>query len=129
MNNTDRKSESLFSDALAADRRLKRERIEYYRSDPKAFRDTLRRARARVFRMKPGPKPQQNPAIARAARERGQGAPWQSLWPKYIEHYAELSEHTRALAEDGFRRRVNDYLRNHPRLRMPKQTPARNAAV
>jgi len=118
---------ALYHDAVEADRRLRREYREYYRSDPKGFRDTVRRAHARVFRMKPGPKPERNLLIEKAARKRGSGVPWRDLCPAYIEHYGVLTAYTRGLAEDGFRRKVNQYLRNHPRLKSHARTAVRNS--
>ena len=116
--------EALRRDALLADQHLKRKYRECFQSDPKESRDIIRRVRARVFRMKPGPKPQRNPLIAKAARQRGRGVSWSILYPLYIDRYAEWNEHTRVMAEDGFRRRVTDYLRDHPRLKSPRGTPA-----
>lgn len=114
---------ALYRDAVAAARKLKSDHREYHNSDPKAFRETVRRASAQVFRLKPGPKPQRNRLTAKAARERGQRFPWHALYPKYIVGYGEMNPVTQGYAEDGFRKRVNEYLRNHPRLKLPKAIP------
>jgi len=117
--------QALYRDAVAADRRLKREHRAYYVSDPKGYRETVRRARSRVLRLKPGPKPDRNSRIPKAARERGRGVPWRELYPKYIAGYIEMNLVTKGYAEDGFRRRVNEYLRNHPRLKSHRKTPGK----
>jgi len=106
---------ALFTDALRAARELKRQHRAYYDADLKEFRTIVRKAHGRVFRLKPGPKP--DARIALAARERAAGAAWQSLYPKHIDHYSQMPEFTRALAEEGFRRKVNRYLQRHRRLR------------
>jgi len=77
--------------------------------------------------MKPGPKPQRNPMIAKAARQRIRGDSWSMLYPLYIDRYAEVNEFTRGLLEDAFRRKVTDYLRNHPRLKCQRETPAKES--
>jgi hypothetical protein len=117
--------ETLYRDAIATFEQLKRNHRDLVRADPKAFREIVRKAGARVFRLKPGPKPQRNPRVAKAARRRGRGAPWQDLYPLFIVGWADLNEFTRGHAEDGFRRQVTDYLRDHPRLKCPSGTPAK----
>jgi hypothetical protein len=119
---------TLYRDAVAAFEQLKRNHRDSFRADPMASREVVRKASARVFRLKPGPKPERNPRIARAARKRGRGAPWRELCPAFIEGWADLNEFTRGQAEDGFRRQVNDYLRNRPRLKFPKATPTKISA-
>lgn len=74
-----------------------------------------------VFRLKPGPKP--DARIAAAARERAAGATWESLYPKYNDHYSEMPEFTRVLAEEGFRRKRSGYLQRHRRLRRQVAPP------
>ena len=104
--------------ALAFARQLKREFRALYEADPKAFRAVVQKAQARIFRLKPGPKA--DPKIAQAAHERVGGAAWQTLYPKYIDFYADMkSESTREYAESGFQRKVNAHLQRHrnPRLR------------
>lgn len=44
-------------------------------------------------------------ALLRAA-----GAAWESLYEKHIEHYSEMPEFTRAMAEDNFRGKLNGHL-------------------
>ena len=104
--------------AVAFARQLKREFRTLHEADPKAFRAVVQKAQARIFRLKPGPK--QDERIAQAGRERLGGAAWQTLYPKYIEFYAEMkSESTREYAESGFQKKVNGHLQRHrnPRLR------------
>ena len=67
-----------------------------------------------MFRRKPGPKP--DPRVAAAARERGRGAEWPHLYPKYIQDYTKLSEFMKSLFETRFRRKVNSSLQRHPLL-------------
>ena len=105
----------LFDHAAKAARELKRAHRAYYDTDLRGFRATVKKAHSRVFRLKPGPKP--DARIAAAARERAQGASWESLYPKYIDFYWQMPESTRALAEEGFRKKVNTYLQRHRRLR------------
>ena len=105
----------LFQAAMDAARRLKREHRAEYERDPKAFRETVRKANARIFRLKPGP--HSDPRIAVAARERAQRRAWEPLYTKFIDHYSTMSDFTRALAESGFQRKVNAYLRRHPMLK------------
>jgi hypothetical protein len=104
----------LYSAALADARRLKREHRAYYRADPAGFRTTVRKAHSRIFRMKPGPKPKHDPRIAQAARKRAAGASWPDLFPDFIDCHGTMTEFTRSYAEDGFKGKVNDYLRSHP---------------
>lgn len=114
-----RQQKALFKGALEADRKLKREHRAYWKVDPKGLRAVLKKARARVFRLKPGPKPdaQKNARIKEAAGKLARGAKWQQLYPVYIDHHATITEHTRGYAEEGFQKEVNRYLRKHPRLR------------
>ena len=121
--------EAVYGDALAAARRLKRQHAEFHRTDPKAFRDTVRKACNRVLRIKPGPKPARDPRLGAAARERGRGGSWPELYVLYIDHHKQMTEFTRGLAEDSFRRKVNQYLRDHPRLKLPKRIPVNNATA
>jgi len=106
---------ALLQDAMEAARALKRKHRAYYAQDQKGFRALVRKAHARVFRLKPGPKT--NIRIAKAARKRAAGAKWADLYPKYIEHYRSMPEFTKELAESGFQRKVTAYLQRHPRLR------------
>lgn len=115
--------QALYRDAVEAEQLLKRKYRALCNSDPRAYREILRRARAHVLRMKPGPKPQRNRQIAKAARERGSGAPWAELCRRYIERYDDMTPFTQSLAEDGFRKKVNAYLRDHRRLKLLKKTP------
>lgn len=105
---------ALLEDALEAARVLKRKHRAYYATDPKVFRALVTKAHARVFRLRPGPKA--DARIAQAARERAQGAEWQALYPKCIDHYTVMPEFTRDLAESGFQRKVSAYLQRHPSL-------------
>jgi hypothetical protein len=114
---------ALSHDALDSARKLKRDHRPVYDADPKKFRKVIARAQARVFRLKPGPKA--DPRIAQAASERRRGAGWKELCEKFIEHYREMSEFTRDLAETGFRRKVNRCLQRHPSLRRRRQTGTR----
>jgi hypothetical protein len=111
---------SLYRDAVAKLRELKREHHADYLADPKSFRATIRKAESRVIRLKPGPKPRYDPRIRQAARKRGAGIPWAELYPALIDGYERMSEHTRSYAEAGFRKKVNDYVRSHPQLRVAK---------
>lgn len=106
---------ALYRDALASARTLKRKHRVYYAADQKGFRAVVKKAQARVFRLKPGPVA--DARIAGAARHRASGANWPELYPRHIEHYATMPEFTRDLAEAGFRRKVNAYLQHHPYLR------------
>ena len=119
----------LYADAVSANQELKRKHREFYRTDPKAFREVVRKAWARSFRLKPGPKRQRNPLIAKAARERGRRAAWKDLYPAYVPGWADMNEYTRSYAEDGFRQQVNVYLRNHPRLKFPAGIVAKDAGA
>ena len=104
----------LFQAAMDAARCLKREHRAEYERDPKAFRETVRKAHARVFRLKPGPR--SDARIAQAARERARGVQWERLYPRFIDHYVGMPDFTRTLAQDGFRVKVNAYLRKHRTL-------------
>ena len=126
--NTPDPTAELTMDVIAAIRELKRKHRELFRADPKAFREIVRRACARVLRLKPGPKPHRNPHIPKAARKHGRGTPWKDLYPAHIPGWPEMNEYTRSYAEDGFRRQINDYLSNHPRLKLPRGTRARDPA-
>jgi len=121
--------EGVYRDAIAAARHLKRQHREFYRTDPKAFRDAVRKAHNRVLRIKPGPKPARDPRLGAAARERGRGGSWPELYVLYIDHHEQMNDFTRGLAEDSFRRKVNQYLRDHPRLKLPKRIPVKNATA
>lgn len=105
----------LYTDALNAARRLKKEYGRYFRTNPQDFRRQVRTAHSRIFRQKPGPK--RDARIARAARERASGARWEDLTERYLELPATVSEFTRAAAEEGLRRKVNRYMQRHPQLR------------
>jgi hypothetical protein len=122
--NSDNPGEALYRDALEAIRGLKRNHRQYYDIDTKAFRETLRKVCARACRMKPGPKPQRDPRIAKAARKRGAGTDWRDLYPVFIDGYARMTPYTQSLIEDGFRRKVTDYLRDHPLLKAREKTRA-----
>jgi len=117
---------ALSLDATADARRLRRKHSAYYRENPQAFRDLVRRAHSRVLRSKPGPKPERDPGVAKAARKRGRGTPFPELYPEFILNYEKLTDHTRGYAEEGFRRKVNEYLRKHPRLRKRTRVPEEN---
>jgi hypothetical protein len=119
---------SLYREAVWQLRHLKRAYRSEYLADPKAFRASIRKAEARVFRLKPGPKRKQNPLIRRAARRRATGTPWGELYPEFIEGYQRMTDHTRGFAEEGFRKKVNDYLRSHSRFRIPRGNPPNNSA-
>jgi hypothetical protein len=108
-------AQALFDDAVAEARRLRRKHRAYYELDPKRFRSTVSKAHCCIYRLKPGPKTDQR--IVNAARDRARGAEWPTLYPLYIEHYSDMPVFTRALAEDGFQRKVNAYLKRHQRLR------------
>src|SRR4051794_17830695 len=95
---------ALFGAAMDSARRLKREHRAKYERDPRAFRETVKKAHARVFRLKPGP--HGDPRIAVAARERARAVAWEALYTRFIDHYAGMPDFTRDLAEDGFRRKV-----------------------
>jgi hypothetical protein len=121
-------SRSLYREAVWQLRHLKRAYHSEYLADPKTFRASIRKAEARVFRLKPGPKRKHDPLIRQAACRRGAGAPWAELYPEFIDGYQRMTEHTRGYAEEGFRKKVNDYLRSHPRLRIPQATQAQRSA-
>jgi hypothetical protein len=118
---------ALYQASLATARRLKYEHRAYYRAAPKTFRDTVRKAHSRIFRIKPGPKPKRDPRIAQAARKRAGGVPWVELYPNFIDGYGEITEYTRGLAEEGFKGKVNDYLRNNPSRKSPKAITENNS--
>lgn len=122
-------AKALFEAATENARRLKREHRRSYQRDPKQFRATVKMAESRVFRLKPGPK--ENPQIAIAAKARAEGAKWEDLYPKYIDHYDVMPSFTRALAEAGLQRKVNAYLQHHPTRkrngRGPQPRPARSS--
>lgn len=118
---------ALYRAAIDLLTQLKRAHRDYYRENPQAFRATVRRAANRVFRLKPGPKLKRDPRIGQAARRRARGTPWIDLYPVYIDHYREMTEYTRSYAEEGFRKKVNDYLRNHPRRKSARPIPPQDA--
>ena len=107
--------QSLYNDALNCARELRRRHRALCERDLDAVRKTIRKAHARVFRRKPGPKA--DPRIGAAARERARGTTWDVLYSKYIPNYAPMQEYTRDYAESGFRRKVNSYLQRHPVMR------------
>ena len=111
----DSSAAALIKDAANAARRLKRDHRSYYERDPKAFREAVRKAHSRVFRLKPGP--HGDPRIATAARERVRGVEWEQLYLKYIDFHGSMNEYICALAEAGFQRKVNAYLQKHPLLK------------
>ena len=108
-------SHLVHSAAMVFYRGLKRTYRRFFLADPKGFRKSLRRAESLVFHQKPGPPKKHDPNIAAAARKRRVGAPWPDLYPLCIPGYDRLTEYTKGLAEDGFRRKVNLYLKRHPR--------------
>jgi len=118
----------LFSDAIAAYRDLKRKHRDFYSADAKAYRAMLRKAERTVNHQKPGPKPKDDPHIRQAAHKRSRDITWRELYPLHINGYAQMSEYTRAYAEDGFRRKVNQYLREHPMLKLRNTTRSKNPA-
>jgi hypothetical protein len=105
---------ALLRDALAAARKLKCEHRAHYEADPKAFRAVVAKANARVFRLKPGPKP--DARIAQAAWERRRGVQWSALYLRYLPYHAAMNEFVRDSAETGFKHKVNAFLRKHPLL-------------
>ena len=119
---------SLYREAVWQLRHLKRAYHAEYLTDPKTFRASIRKAEKRVFRLKPGPKRKHDPLVRLAACRRGKGAPWAELYPEFIDGYQRMTEHTRGYAEEGFRKKVNDYLRSHPRLRIPRGNEAQRSA-
>jgi hypothetical protein len=119
---------ALYRAAVALLSEFKRAHRAYYRENPQAFRATVRRAENRVLRLKPGPKRKYDPRIGKAARARARGASWTDLYPVYIDHYREMTEYTRSYAEEGFRKKVNEYLRRHPKRKSQKVTPPTNAS-
>jgi hypothetical protein len=106
--------QALYDDAADQARRLKRKYRAIYNADPHRFRTQVRKAHARVFRLKPGPKA--DARIARAARDVARGADLKDLFRTYIDGHNSMTEFTRTLAEEGFRKKVNRYLQRHPRL-------------
>ncbi|HXN50001.1 MAG TPA: hypothetical protein VN893_25340 [Bryobacteraceae bacterium] len=108
-------AKALSRDALEVARKLRRKHRAYYDADTKGFRALVKKAHSQVFRLKPGPKP--NARIAQAACERGRGVRMEDLYLRYIDHYECMTEHTRSLAEEGLRRKVNHYLQRHPAIR------------
>jgi hypothetical protein len=119
---------SLYREAVWQLRHLKRAYHSEYLTDPKTFRASIRKAEKRVFRLKPGPKRKHDPLIRQVAHRRGKGAPWAELYPEFIDGYQRMTEHTRGYAEEGFRKKVNDYLRSYPRLRIPRGNQAQRSA-
>lgn len=107
--------EAVYHDAIHFAQRLIQQHRTYYKSNRRAFRLQVKKAHSRVFRLKPGPKA--DARIARAAQERARGTEWTGLYPKFIDGYQTMSEFTRTMADEGFRRKVNRYLQRHPRLR------------
>jgi len=113
-------AKALYDDATEDARRLKRKHHAYFQRDPKSFRATVKRAQGRIYRLKPGPRT--DPRIETAARCRVCGAPWPELYAAHIDNYAKMPEFTRALAEDGFRKKVNSYMQHHPARKRKWQT-------
>jgi hypothetical protein len=111
---------SLFDDATKKARELKRRHRALYDRDPIRFRALVKKANGRVFRLRPGPKA--DARIAQAARERASGCSWLELYSRFIDGHATMPEFTRALAEDSFRRKVNQKLRPRYRSRSRKRT-------
>jgi|SRR5579862_8981550 len=114
-------SKALYSDAIQEARRLRRRHRALYNADLNGFRAEVKKAHSRVFRAKPGPKT--DARIVAAARERANAAAWEDLYSKFVDGYQGMSEFTRALAEDSFRRRVNAYRR--AQRRRAKKTASR----
>lgn len=114
------RAKALYDDATEDARRLKRKHRAYFQRDPKSFRATVKKAHGRIYRLKPGPRT--DPRIEAAARDRVRGAQWPELYAAYIDNYAKMSEFTRTLAEDGFRKKVNSYLQHHPARKRKWQT-------
>ena len=114
------RAKALYDDATEDARRLKRKHRAYFQRDPKGFRATVKKAQGRVYRLKPGPRT--DPRIETAARDRVRGSQWPALYAAHIDNYAKMSEFTRALAGDGFRRKVNSYLQHHPARKRKWQT-------
>jgi hypothetical protein len=102
--------QSLRTDALRAARDLPRRHRTLFDADRKRFRQLIQQAQGRVFRLRPGPKA--DARIAQAAREKDRGAEFRELFARYIDGYASMSQFTRTLAEDAFRRKVNEHLRH-----------------
>ena len=102
---------ALYDDAFQQAGHLRQKHRARYVADPRQFRKIVRQAQSLVFRQKPGPKEDRRMAdlIGRAARERARGVEWEALYTRYIEGYDNLNPHTRTMAEDGFRRKVNKY--------------------
>lgn len=106
---------AIYADALRAARELMRRHRELYNTDRHRFRALVKKAQGRVFRLRPGPKA--DARIAQAAWELARGANLKDLFPKYIDGFTSMSEFTRALAQEGFRKKVNSYMQRHPRLK------------
>jgi hypothetical protein len=120
-------AKALYNDAVEAARSLKKKHRSYYTADPLGFRAYVRQAHNCVFRLKPGPKA--DARIVQAAQLRAHGAAWKDLYPECIDGYGTMSEYTRSLAEEGFRKKVNTYLQRHPRRRQrwARTTEAKNS--
>jgi hypothetical protein len=114
------RAKALYDDATEDARRLKRKHRAYFQRDPKSFRATVKKAHGRIYRLKPGPRT--DPRIETAARDRVRGTQWPALYAAHIDNYPKMSEFTRALAEDGFRKKVNSYLQHHPARKRKWQT-------
>lgn len=115
-----RKAAAFFDDAANVIRKLKRKYHDSYQQDREEFKCVIKKALARVCRLKPGPK--YDIRIVKAGDERAAGAKWQALFPKYIDWYEQMPESTRILAEEGFRRKVNGYICKTPRLKARKKS-------
>lgn len=123
---TDR-DKSLYNDALDAARQLRRKHRAVYDADRRHFRDVIKKAVVYVCRLRPGPKA--DPRIKLAAREKHRGAKWSDLFSKYVTGHGSMPEFTRVLAEDGFRRKVNEQLRHSRRKTTGLRTPTKNRTV
>ena len=110
---------ALFDDAANAIRKLRRKHHDSYQQDHEGFKRIIKKALARVCKLKPGPK--HDTRIINAGDERAAGAKWQTLFPKYIDWYEQMPESTRILAEEGFRRKVNSYICKTPHLKARKK--------
>jgi hypothetical protein len=125
-NSDDDIGSAVYRESIAVFGDLKRKYRSYYREAPKAFRATVQLAEKRVFKLRPGPRRKSDPRIGKAARRRARGGAWKELYALYIDGYLRMTEHTRSYAEEGFRKKVNDYLRRHPRLKSGDRNPAPN---
>jgi len=105
--------ERLYQYRLKTDRKTRRKFWAHWKTDPKETRAILKKADGKVFRLKPGPKPdlQKNALIVRAAAERAAGAQPEELCAKYIEGRARMTEYTRHYADAGFMKEVSKELR------------------